>query len=278
MIKVIDVDKLFDEYISGYVYKNIGKVKPEEIENKIPQLYVEFGDKKLKELDGKTPNTYYKSFSGEELLECLKLHVTGGIPVSDFLCEALTLNPDYQDALISALDDESSEEFTVYVMNIIKDNGANKVKGRYLKYILWDYSEIIRELATETLIDFADDVKEDILSQFKDADESKKIYLTEILANTKMVAGDDRVFDILVAEFVKNQDAVPIYAGYLSKYGDDRAIPFLTAAIEREKISYADFEELRFAIEALGGEYNKTRDFSKDKSYKKIKATTKSEN
>ena len=35
MVKLIDVDKLFDEYISGYVYKNIGKVKPEEIENKI---------------------------------------------------------------------------------------------------------------------------------------------------------------------------------------------------------------------------------------------------
>ena len=27
MIKVIDVDTLFDEYISGYVYKNIGNIK-----------------------------------------------------------------------------------------------------------------------------------------------------------------------------------------------------------------------------------------------------------
>lgn len=278
MIKVIDVDTLFDEYISGYVYKNIGKVKPEEIENKIPELYVKFGDSPLKELDGKTPNTYYKSFSGKDLLNCLKEHVVGGVPVSDFLCEALVSNPDYQDDLIAALDDESSEEFTVYVMNIIKDNGAEKVKGKYLKYILWDYSEVIRELATETLTDFADDVKEDILSQFQDAEDGKKIYLTEILANTKQVSGDNRVFDILIAEFVKHQDLIPIYAGYLSKYGDDRAIPFLTAAIENEKISYADFEELRFAIEALGGEYNKTRDFSKDKSYKKIKSTAKSEN
>lgn len=278
MIKVIDVDTLFDEYISGYVYKNIGKVKPEEIENQIPKLYVEFGDKPLKELDGKTPNTYYKSFSGKELLDCLKGHLTGGVPVSDFLCEALIENPENQDDLIKALDDESLEEFTVYVMNIIKDNGADKVKDKYLKYILWDYSEVIRELATETLIDFADDVKEDILSQFNDAEESKKIYLTEILAHTKQVSGDNRTFDILIAEFVKHQDQIPIYAGYLSKYGDDRAIPFLTAAIENEKISYADFEELRFAIEALGGEYNKTRDFSKDKSYKKIKAVEKPQN
>lgn len=62
MIKVIDVDELFDKYISDYVYSNIGKVKPEEIENKIPQLYAEFGNAKLKELDGKTPNEYYKAF------------------------------------------------------------------------------------------------------------------------------------------------------------------------------------------------------------------------
>ena len=40
MVKIIDVDKLFDKYIEGYVYGNIGKVKPEEIENKIPVLYV----------------------------------------------------------------------------------------------------------------------------------------------------------------------------------------------------------------------------------------------
>ena len=38
-----------------------------------------------------------------------------------------------------------------------------------------------------------------------------------------------------------------------------------------EKINYADFEELRFVIEALGGEYKGDKDFSADKIYKKIK-------
>ena len=60
MVKVIDIDALFDEYIKEYVYSNIGKVKPEEIEDKIPQLYVQFGDTSLSQLDGKTPNTYIK--------------------------------------------------------------------------------------------------------------------------------------------------------------------------------------------------------------------------
>ncbi len=268
MIKIIDVDLLFDKYISDYVYGNIGKVKPEEIENRIPELYVEFGNTKLDELDGKTPNEYYKSFNIEQLIDCLKTHLEKGVAVSDFLCEAITSDEANEDALTTALSNESDEEFILYLMNMLGELGSSKATKRYLEFITWDYSEPIKELATELLKEKAEQVKEDVLALFAEADEGKKQYLTEILAGCKK---DDRVFDILVAEFMKRQDNVPIYAGYLAKYGDERALPFLMASIEREKISYADFEELRFAIEALGGEYNKERDFSADKTYKRIK-------
>ena len=269
MIKVIDVDNLFDKYIEGYVYSNIGKVKPEEIENKIPELYLKFGDEKLAELDGKTPNTYYKSFAGKELLDCLKKHLIDGVSVSDFLCEAITENPENEDVLVKALDNDEQEEFILYVMNMLSDMGSTKPASRYLEFIVWDFSEVIRELATELLCGMAESQKESVLNSYKEVDGVKKACLVEILSNCK---DDDRVFDILVAEFAKNQKEIPLYAGYLAKYGDKRALPFLLASIEKEKISYADFEELRFAIEALGGEYTKERDFSADKTYKKIKS------
>ncbi len=268
MIKIIDLDQLFDKYISDFVYANIGKVKPEEIENQIPKLYEKFGDEKLKELDGKTPNTYYKGFSGEQLLECLYEHIESGIAVSDFLCEAITSEPKNEDALVDGLKKDDNEEFIVYLMNMLGDMQSKKAKNRYLEFVLFDYSQTICELATELLSQMADEVKEQILSQFKEVSEDKKANLTEILSNCKK---DDRVFDILVAEFCKHQENTPLYATYLSKYGDERAIPFLMTAIESQKISYAEFTELRFAIEALGGTYDKERDFSADKTYKKIK-------
>ena len=37
-----------------------------------------------------------------------------------------------------------------------------------------------------------------------------------------------------------------------------------------EEINYQDFQELKLAIESLGGEYEKERDFSNDKVYRKI--------
>lgn len=269
MVKVIDVDVLFDNFISDFVYGNIGKVKPEEIENKIPTLYVEFGDTALKELGGKTPNEYYKSFPVDELLECLKNHLKEGVAVSDFLCEAITDKKENEVALFNALKEENDEEFILYVLNMLGELKSTLPAKRYLEFILWDYSDTIRELATELLKDMAEMVKEDVLAQFADADEGKKACLTEILSNCKK---DDRVFEILVNEFIKNQKNVPVYAGYLAKYGDERALPYLESSIERENISYADFEELRFAIESLGGEYKKERDFSKDKTFKRIKS------
>ena len=268
MIKIIDIDELFDKYISDYVYQNIGKVKPEEIENKIPELYVEFGVAPLKELDGKSPVDYYKSFSGEQLVACLKEHLEKGVSVPDFLCEALESDKKNETALVNALGDESNEEFTIYVMNVLSSLDSEKCVQRYLEFIAWDYSETIKELATEYLKARAEKVKEKILELYLEAQEKNKEYLVEILSYCK---NDQRVFDILLAEFVAHPKQIPVYANYLAKYGDERALDVLYKEIEREKISYADFEELRFAIEALGGSYDKVRNFKSDKTYKKIK-------
>ena len=267
MIKVIDIDALFDEYISDYVYSNIGKVKPEEIEDKIPQLYVQFGDTSLSQLDGKTPNTYYCDYNCYELLECLKEHLSTGVAISDFLCEAITKSQDSETCLESALDEQDSEEFLVYVMNMLLELNSKRGADRYIEFISWDYGDSVRELATELLSSFVDEVKDKILIAYEEAESDKRAYFTEILSHCKW---DDRVFNVLINEFNAHLDNVPLYASYLSKYGDDRAIPYLTAVIEDENISYVDFEELRFAIEALGGAYDKKRDFSKDKTFKKI--------
>lgn len=275
MIKILDIDKLFDNYISNYVYANIGKVKPEEIENMIPKLYVEFGDKSIQELDNKTPNSYYRQFSAKELLACLKTHLEKGVAVSDFLCEALTDKNDVEKEISNELSSDLEEEYTLYLMNILDSKNSSVCIKRYLEFITWDYSEGIRELATESLCKFADLIKEDVLAVFSETTESKKENLTEILSNCKQ---DDRVYEILINEFVKHGENVPLYAGYLAKYGDEKALPFLMVAIENDKINYQDFEELRFAIEALGGEYTKTRDFTKDKIYKKIKGEKKTDN
>ena len=170
-------------------------------------------------------------------------------------------------AFLVALNDDDNDEYICYIMNILSDMDIILEK-KYMEFILLDYPSNVKELATELLCKRADVVKEDIIAEFAESDDEKKELFSEILS---YCSKDDRVFDILTLQFVKHRDKTPLYAGYVARFGDERALPFLMAAIEEEKISYSDFEELRFAIEALGGTYDKIRDFSKDKSFKKIK-------
>ncbi|MCQ2387533.1 MAG: hypothetical protein MJ066_03700, partial [Clostridia bacterium] len=268
MIKIIDIDELFDKYISDYVYKNIGKIKPEEIENEMPKMYEKFGDEKLKELDNKTPNTFYRQYSMAQLLECLKEHLEDKVSVSDFLCEAIVDKKSEAKEIINELNKDYGEEYIAYLMNFISEVGEEIPYKRYLEFAIYDYPETISELAVEFLSKDCERVKEDVLLNYNEVSEEKKERLLEILSNKK---NDDRVFNLLIEEFVKHQNKIPFYASLIVKYGDDRALPFLMQAIKDSKIGYADFEELRFSIEALGGEYNEKRDFSQDKAYKKIK-------
>lgn len=268
MIKILDVDRLFDKYIESYVYNNVGKIKADEIENKIPVLYEEFGNTPQKELDGKTPNEYYKSFSAEELVGALKEHIERGVSVSDFLVEAITSKSESANVVKNYLSTDQNEEFTAYLINVLSDLNAEIPVARYLEFACLDYPENIGELATEMLSAQADKAKDAVLKAFSYAEEDKKGRLTEILSNVKEKSDD--VFDRLTAEFKAHKDKIPMYANYLAKYGDERAIPILKETIAG-KVNYQEFEELKFAIECLGGEYDEKRDFTEDAIYKKVK-------
>ena len=268
MLKVIDVDGLFSEFISDYVYKNVGKISPEEIENRVSELYLEFGDRKLPALDGLSPNEYYKKATAKELVELLKRHLDNGVEVPDFLCEALTEKEDGATALIDGLKKSEEEQLLLYLMNMLDGKDLTSALERLINLIEWDYTEPVREQATAMLYDYANAVKDLLLSRIDQVDIVRRACFVEILSHAEK---DQRVFDLLIEEFLKNQNQIPLYAGYLGKYGDEKALPYLYEAIEKEKIDYNDFEELRFAIETLGGEYTKERDFSLDKAYKKIK-------
>ena len=88
-----------------------------------------------------------------------------------------------------------------------------------------------------------------------------------------MCERSDEVYDLLIGEFHAADDC-SLYAGYLAAYGDERALPLLLRRIEDRSIGFVEFQELKYAIESLGGEYNEPRDFSNDKDYLAIEAAT----
>ena len=87
-MKLYDFDGMFDKKLSDYIAKNPDKYKEEEWEDIIPKLYKSFGDTFIKSV-GDTPNGFYAKMTDGELIKALTTHLKQGVPVSEFLCNAI---------------------------------------------------------------------------------------------------------------------------------------------------------------------------------------------
>lgn len=257
-MKLYDFDGMFDKRLSEYISKNVGKYKEEEWEDMIPEMYAKFGNTVLKSL-GTSPNGYYAAMSPEELVKCLRAHVKNGVPVSEFLCKAIEARPGCEGMLLPLLEN-GEKGLKQYVVNILGSSPA--AIPVYMRMIEREEDEDFKNQCVDFIKENADLVKEKALENYKNGVE--KPLMLEILSKVK--ERDGRVYDILLAEFLSGED-VPMHAGYLASYGDERALPYLLEKIDEEGISYIEYQELKYAIEALGGEYTKQRDFSGDEYY-----------
>ena len=155
------------------------------------------------------------------------------------------------------------EEILTLAVNLA--GSSPKAFPAYFDLLTGDVSEDVKEAACEQLKNNADAAKERALLCYEAGVERE--LMLEILSRCK--ERDDRIYDILIREF-RTGDEVPMHASYLAAYGDERALPVLLEYIDRDDINYLEYQELKYAIEALGGEYTRPRDFSEDKYYQEI--------
>ncbi len=262
-MKLYDFDGMFDEKLTEYIQKNPSRYKEEEWEDVIPKLYKKFGDTFIKSV-GDTPNGFYSKMSDVELVKALTTHLKQGVPVSEYLCNAIE-SRDAVGLLLPLLD--GSEDEREYAMNLI--GADDRAVSKYMQMLTsGDSSEDIKNRCVDFIKEKADLVTDEAVANYEKGVERE--YMLEILSRT--VIRSDKIFDILIKEFRSDPENVPMHASYLASYGDERALEYLLDKIDEESISFIEFQELKYAIEALGGEYTKERDFSDDPYYQIIKS------
>ena len=267
MIDLVDIDAIFEARLRKYMEEHAGEYSEDAWEEKIAELYEAFGSERLAELGGKSPEKYYAGEDGAALVGLLARHVREGVAVSDYLCESIMDADGAEEPLISLLG-EAEEELVFYAMNLLKDMGSVKPLGQYLDFLLDpSVGRDRKELCTEILCEYPDRVKESILKEYGGASEEDRSSLLDILSHAQK---DDRILRLLTDALLSHAEEIPLYAACVRRYGDEKALSALYELIEREEINYQDFQELKLAIESLGGEYEKERDFSNDKVYRKI--------
>lgn len=261
MKKLMDFDGLFDEKLAEYMQLNQGKYSEKQWENIIPKLYRKFGDTYIPKA-GNTPKGYYAEMTDEELVETLARHVEEGVPVSDFLCGELESRRPL--SLVSLLTREDPELLTLAV-NLLGDD-PRAFDGYFALLGREETDENVAEAVCEQLKSGADAAKDRALDFY--AKGIRPELMLEILSRVK--SRDEQVFAILLAAFRTGGEELPMRASYLAAYGDARALPVLLEFIDRDEINFLEFRELKYAIEALGGEYTRPRDFSEDPYFQEL--------
>lgn len=264
-MKLIDFDGLFDEKLTKYMAENKEKRSEKEWESLIPKLYKKFGDTHIPKL-GCTPKEYYARMTDGELADILLQHLQEDVPVPEFLCAEIE-SRNNADVLLPLLKSEDAQTVS-YAVNILGDN--ERAFGEYFRILTENrLDEDVRSDLTDVLRLHADEMKEKALAAYRAG--VARTYMLEILSRAK--ERDEEVYQTLIAAFRGAEDT-SLFAGYLAAYGDERALPVLLRKIEDRSIGFVEFQELKYAIEALGGEYNEPRDFSSDKDYLAIEAAS----
>lgn len=261
-MKLYDFDGMFDKKLSDYIAKNPDKYKEEEWEDIIPKLYKSFGDTFIKSV-GDTPNGFYAKMTDGELIKALTTHLKQGVPVSEFLCNAIEQRGAVQ-LLLPLLD--GTEDEREYAVNLIgPDDRALK---KYMQFLVSPETNAdFKERCADFLKEKADLVADEAVKYYERGAERE--YMLEIMSRS--VVRDDRIFEILLKEFRGDPENLPLHASYLAAYGDERALEYLLDKIDEEGISFIEYKELLLAIESLGGEYTRERDFSDDPYYELLK-------
>lgn len=265
-MELMDFDGLFDEKLTVYMEEKKDKYTEREWEDVIPRLYKKFGDTYVAKV-GCTPKEYYARMTDEQLVQTLSVHLLQGVPVPEFLCNELEKR-DNVELLLPLL--ESTDTATQsYAINLILDD-KRAYDGYFSLLCNEDADEDVRDDIADIFKHNADEVMEKALKAYRDGVAVE--YMLEILS--RVVARSEEIYAILRDEFLSAGERTPMRASYLAAYGDARALPLLMEKIEDRSIGFVEFQELKYAIEALGGEYDEPRDFSADKDYLAVEAAT----
>lgn len=273
-MKCINFDRAFERYMAEWIKENSEKYKDDMdvIEDMMPDVYLEFLKKPADFLDGVAPQDYFEQFDNADMLvKWLCDYIAQGVPVPDLLLERVTAlgNPAEKSLLALVARDDLPEETQMTAISLLREMESKAPMQRYVDYIasLEEPSDK-GDLCAEALMSMGESVVEPILAALSGARQTGRDIFADVLSN---YPGDERIYELMIERFVTRDERRALFASYLAKLGDERAIPMLKEAAQSPDINYLDYVEVVNAIEALGGERPPEREFSGDPYYESLR-------
>ena len=264
----INFDEKFADFTSDWMrthqdrYANV-----DEMEDDLPRIYVAFLNTRAPWLGNVTPGAYFTQFEDPKVLvDWLAEYCEKGVPVPDLLLEQITAvgKPCEKRLLRLLQDEEAPEEARMIAVELLREMESTLPKMQYINWQL-DRNPVdeLRDNALESLIAMGETVVQPILQVLRQANSAGEEALLEVLSH---FPGQEAIFQLAMKLFRERKERRALFAGYLAKLGDDRALEALMEAARDPQISYLTYIEIRNAIEALGGVCPE-REFEEDPEY-----------
>lgn len=269
-MELIDFDARFSDALNLWMEKNRRKYKrPEDMEDAATDFYLEWLQQPAEWLGGIAPGAYFgRVDDAEALVKLLEGYVRDGVPVPDPLLDRIEELADEGPVLTLARNREAPCEARMHAIALLRQLDSRAPMVDYLRWqVERQEDEELLDNALESLHDMGKDVVRPAKVAFLAADDAGREALLDLLADFPC---DDDVLNFALRQFKTHPEKRALYAGYLGKLGDDRALEPLLDAAEGESMPYIDFIEVRNAIERLGGE-SPVRDFTDDPTYQAVK-------
>lgn len=267
-MKLINFDKHFQEYTARWMREHGGDYQNfDAMEQDMPNVYLRFLNAPADWLDGVTPAAYFTQFEdAKELVDWLAAYCEGKVPVPDQLMDRiLEVGLPCEKRLVALLKDENAgREAKMTCIGLLREMESAAPK---MLYIEWQKNRAEKDElcdnALESLEAMGQSVVQPILSVMDQATRAGQEAFLDVLAN---YPGNEKVFQLALRLFKENKRRRALFASYLGKLNDGRALPALMEAAGEEQLGYLDYIEIRNAIEMLGGDAPE-REFPEDAAY-----------
>lgn len=262
----IDFDAHFTDALNDWMETSRAKYRtPEAMEDAAPEFYLQWLQTPADWLGGVAPGDYFsQTDDAAQLVALLVEYAQSETPMPDPLLDRLEELADEAPILALLRDADAPVEARMHAVELLRQLES---RAPMVDYIRWqverNQEEELLDNALESLRCMGDAVQRPAKIAFLAADDAGREALLDVLADFPC---DEDVLSFALQQFNKHPEQRALYAGYLGKLEDDRALAPLLDAAEAEGISYIDFIEIRNAIERLGGEAP-IRDFHGDPTY-----------
>ena len=272
-MKCIDFDAQFSKYTTQWVAQNASKYKnADEMEADFPDVYLKWLNTPADWLGRVSPSMYFAQYDNAKMLvKWMRDYFKQGVAVPDLMLDRIV-----------QLGEAAVAELMILLENPARDEDEAKMcaigmltqlesDAPFALYVKWmaqaQPGDDLAERAADALTPYAAQCRQLLLDAYDGATDTGKALFLDVLA---YVREDDRVFELLMRQFAQGNNPA-LYASYLLKYGDERALPELERALNDPALPYLDYIEVRNAVEALGGEVLHERDFSGDEDYEALR-------